>query len=170
MNLWLLELDSGNKTKVMQNINMNGFNTAVSKDGKLLAYTKTNENYFRDLYVYEIASGEHVKITDSMSHSTSPAFSPDGELLYFATSTNHGQNAFFLDMSTQENPQRYGLYAVVLKAEGKSPLLPKLADEDAVEEKSSDDKLADKESKLSAKQTLLPQYILPICTNNRSAI
>ena len=145
MNLWLLELDSGNKTKVMQNINMNGFNTAVSKDGKLLAYTKTNENYFRDLYVYEIASGEHVKITDSMSHSTSPAFSPDGELLYFASSTNHGQNAFFLDMSTQENPQRYGLYAVVLKAEGKSPLLPKLADEDAVEEKSADDKSAAKD-------------------------
>lgn len=151
MNLWLMDLESGEKVKIMQNANMNGFDTAVSKDGKLLAYTKTNHNYFRDLYVYEIASGKHIKITDSMSHSTSPAFSPDGEYLYFASSTNQGQNAFFLDMSTQENPQRYGLYAVVLKADGESPLMPKLADEEAVKE-DKDNKDAKKDDDKSAKK------------------
>ncbi|MBN7820321.1 S41 family peptidase [Bowmanella yangjiangensis] len=141
--LWLMALDSGKKTEVMEDIAMLGFDSAVSNDGRLLAYTKRNTNYLADLYVYEIETGKHHKITDGMSNSALPAFSPDGQYLYFASSTNSGPTAFFLDMSTQEKPQRFGLYAVVLDKQGKSPLLPRLADEEA----KSDDSDKDKDAK-----------------------
>ncbi|GAA0340760.1 S41 family peptidase [Bowmanella denitrificans] len=152
--LWLMALDSGKRTEVMEDISMLGFDTAVSNDGRLLAYTKRNPNYFADLYIYEIATGKQHKVTDGMSHNALPAFSPDGQYLYFASSTNAGSTAFFLDMSTQEKPQRFGLYAVVLDKQGKSPLLPKLADEDARDpsaDKGKDDKPEDKQDKSADK-------------------
>lgn len=129
MALWLIELKSGNKTKVMKNIAMTRYDVVSSPNSKWLAYTQNNTNYLRDLYLYNIADKSHHKVTDGMSDNAEPAFSPDGQYLYFSSSTNKGLTAFGLDLSSQEQPLRYGLYAAVLQTEGKSPLMPKLADE-----------------------------------------
>ncbi|WP_394388814.1 S41 family peptidase [Shewanella woodyi] len=129
MALWLIELKSGKKTKVMKNIAMTSYDVVSSPDSKWLAYTRNNTNYLRDLYLYNIKDKSHHKITDGMSDNAEPVFSPDGQYLYFASSTNKGLTAFGLDLSSQERPQRYGLYAAVLQQDGQSPLMPKLADE-----------------------------------------
>ena len=129
MALWLIELKTGKKTKVMKNIAMTDYDVVSSPNSKWLAYTQNNTNYLRDLYLYDIEDNSHHKVTDGMSDNAAPAFSPDGQYLYFASSTNKGLTAFGLDLSSQEQPLRYGLYAAVLQKEGKSPLMPKLADE-----------------------------------------
>ena len=74
-----------------------------------------------------------------MSSAGAPAFSPDGQYLYFSASTTSGPTEVGLDMSTQERPYRYGMYAFVLASNGRSPLLPK-SDEEKVKKKASDDK------------------------------
>ncbi|MBV7317194.1 S41 family peptidase [Shewanella sp. NIFS-20-20] len=137
--LRLLDLDSGKRQLVVKSFGVNATSVAGSPDGQWLAYTKVNPNYFSDLYLYNLASGSHYKVTDGMSDNAEPVFSRDGQYLYFASSTNQGPAAFGLDLSSQEQPRRYGLYALVLQQDGQSPLLPKLADETKVESKSDTD-------------------------------
>ncbi|WP_299074880.1 S41 family peptidase [uncultured Paraglaciecola sp.] len=127
--MWALNSDSGKRQQIAKQTNMLGFNTAVSFDGDWLAYTKSGQNYLWDLYLYQFSSQKTIGVTDGLSHNDWPAFSRDGQYLYFASSTNAGPSSFGLDLSTQEKPQRFGLYAAVLQADGKSPLLPKAGDE-----------------------------------------
>lgn len=129
--VWAMDAATGELTKIYTDNRRAGVSLSMSKDGQWLAYTKARANYFGDVYLYSFADGTHTQITDGMSHAASPAFSPDGNYLYFAASTNAGPTAVFLDMSTQERPIRFGLYAVVLAADGRSPLLPKAGDEAA---------------------------------------
>ncbi|WP_240778766.1 S41 family peptidase [Shewanella sp. SNU WT4] len=127
--LWLLNINSGKSQLVAKSFGIKASGVASSPDSQWLAYTKLNPNYLSDLYLYNIKSAKHFKVTDGMSDNSEPVFSRDGQYLYFASSTNQGPSAFDLDLSSQEQPRRYGLYALVLQQDGKSPLLPKLSDE-----------------------------------------
>jgi len=151
LGVWFIDPESGERSKIFTDNSRPGISRAsnalsLSNDGKWLAYTKASRNYFNDIYLYNFETDTHTKLTDGMSNADSPAFSPDGKYLYFAASTNSGQTQVFLDMSTQERPSRFGLYAVVLAADGKSPLLPKSGDEkvekkpDEVDAKNGKDK------------------------------
>ena len=160
LGVWSMDAETGALTKIYTDNRRSGAEVSLSPDGNWLAYTKARANYFNDVYLYSFADGSHTLLTDGMSHSASPAFSPDGKYLYFAASTNAGPTAVGLDMSTQERPVRFGLYAAVLAADGKSPLLPKAGDEaEKSEEKSENsgekgDEKAKKEEKTATKVDL----------------
>jgi tricorn protease len=164
--MWSLNLDSGKRQQIDKQSNMLGFNTAVSFDGDWLAYTKSGHNYLWDLYLYQFSSQKTIRLTDGLSHNDWPAFSRDGQYLYFASSTNAGPSSFGLDLSTQERPQRFGLYAAVLRADGKSPLLPKSGDElaEIKAEKKDDEKstTAAPEVKVDAKGLIDRIVALPV--------
>lgn len=129
--VWSMDAATGELNKIYTDNRRAGVQVSLSRDGKWLAYAKARANYFNDVFLYSFEDGSHTQVTDGMSHAASPAFSPDGNYLYFAASTNAGPTSVFLDMSTQERPIRFGLYAVVLAADGKSLLLPKSGDESA---------------------------------------
>ena len=153
LGVWSISPETGERTKIFTDNARAGITLAsnafsLSNDGKWLAYTKASRNHFNDIYLYSFETGKHTKLTDGMSNADSPAFSQDGKYLYFAASTNSGQQQVGLDMSTQERPSRFGLYAAVLAADGKSPLLPKAGDEEIKAE--TEDK-ADTDEKANAK-------------------
>ncbi|PCI61761.1 MAG: peptidase S41 [Kordiimonadales bacterium] len=147
LNVFSLDMESGDSTKIYTDNRRNGVNISMAPGGKWMAYTKARSNLFSDVYLYSFETKEHTLITDGMSHAASPAFSPDGKYLYFAASTNAGSTAVGLDMSTQEKPRRFGLYALVLAADGKSPLLPKAGDEKDTSEKSDEKDGDEKDAK-----------------------
>jgi len=143
LGVWFINTETGESTKIFTDNARSGITLAsnavsLSNDGAWVAYTKAGRNHFNDIYLYNFENGSHTKLTDGMSNADAPAFSPDGKYLYFAASTNSGPRQVGLDMSTQERPSRFGLYAAVLAADGKSPLLPKTGDEDE-KEKTEDD-------------------------------
>ncbi len=140
LGVWSMDANTGGLTKIYTDNRRSGVEVSLSPDGMWLAYTKARANYFNDIFLYSFVDGSHTQITDGMSHAVSPAFSPDGHYLYFAASTNAGPTAVGLDMSTQERPIRFGLYATVLAEDGKSPLLPKAGDESAKEGQKKDEK------------------------------
>ena len=149
LGLWVIDTKKGKRQKVDTDERRSGVGVSMSADGRWLAYTKTRKNYFANIHLYDIKKNKDYQITDGMSHAASPAFSPDGKYLYFTASTNAGTTAVGLDMSTQERPYRFAIYAVVLAADGKSPLLPK-SDEESAKKKagdSDDDKNAEEDSK-----------------------
>lgn len=145
LGLWSIDSANGKRKKLDTDNRRSFLEVSQSSDGRWLAYTKSRANYFADIYLYDFNNSRSHLITDGMSHAGSPAFSPDGQYLYFTASTNAGITAVGLDMSTQERPIRNGIYAVVLAADGKSPLLPK-SDEEGGDESDTDKKENDNKS------------------------
>jgi len=138
LNLYAILADSGERTLIAKDQRRGALNVAMSKDGRWLAYTTIGANHFSKIMVHDFENGKNTAITDGLSAADWPAFSPDGAYLYFTASTNSGPTSVFLDMSTQERPIRMGIYAVVLQADGKSPLLPKSDEEEVKKDKVED--------------------------------
>ncbi|MCB1182893.1 PD40 domain-containing protein [bacterium] len=143
LSLYVIETDGGRITTIDTGVRRESVELAFSPAGDWLAYTHEQANYNRDLVLHDLAAGKRHVITDGAADVAAPAFSPDGKYLYFAASTNAGPIQVGLNMTSQERPYRAGLYAVVLAADGESPLLPDGGDEEAA---GGDDK-GDKEKK-----------------------
>lgn len=105
------------------------FEVAVSPDGQWLAYTNEGRNFNAGLFLYRFGTGKSFPVSGDFADVSSPTFSRDGKLLFFTASTNSGPAQVGLDMTTQEQPIRSGIYAAVLERDGKSPIAPVLADE-----------------------------------------
>ncbi len=146
LELFAIDAASGDITEIATGARREQVEVAVSPDGRWLAYTEEKPNHLRDLMLFNFESGTATRVSDGMSDVGSPAFSRDGAYLYFAASTNSGPLQVGLDMSSQERPYRAGLYAVVLAADGKSPLLPKPGDEEAADEEEGESEASDEEA------------------------
>ncbi|GMM92465.1 PDZ domain-containing protein [Qipengyuania sp. MTN3-11] len=130
--LHALDVATGSSWQIDQSARRNGDNAAVlSPEGRWLAYTRRGANFNASLHLYDLAQRRSYPVTGEFADIGSPAFSKDGKLLFFAASTNAGPQHVGLDMTSQEQPYRAGLYAVVLEADGESPLAPVLAEESA---------------------------------------
>lgn len=150
LNLYRMGLAAGPQrgqlVKIATDVRRGGVDVAFSPDSRWLAFTSSGDNYFGRVWLHEIATGRNHAVTDGLAHAATPTFSAKGDYLYFTASINTGPTAVGLDLSTQERPRRAGLYALVLAADGKSPLAPKAGDEDGKkdkDEKKDDDKKAD---------------------------
>ncbi|GGX17437.1 S41 family peptidase [Undibacterium macrobrachii] len=137
LQLFVLNIAQGKITKLDESARRSTFNISFSSDSRWLAYTVAGANHFSQIKLYDFNSGKSTTITDGLSDADFPAFAPK-DYLYFTASTNAGPTHVGLDMSSQERPLRNGIYAVVLAADGKSPLLPKSGDEDVKKEMKSD--------------------------------
>jgi tricorn protease len=122
------------------------FHVEFSPDGQWIAYTVVGENYFTRVRLHSFASAKSFDLADSFVQTDTPAFGGN-ELLYFTASIDAGPTRVSLDMSTQERPLRMALYAVVLSADGHSPLPPKSGDEEAKGSKNKDGDKSDKTDK-----------------------
>lgn len=130
LGLFVFEVTSGEIVKIGTGARRSAIEASFSPDGTWLIYTMEQPNMFRDLFLRNLETSEVVTITDGSADVASPVFSPDGEYCYFAASTNSGPLQDGLNMSGMEKPYRAGLYALVLKADGRSPLHPKTGDEE----------------------------------------
>jgi len=143
LNLYTLSLKAGPQrgqlTKVATDQRRNGTEVSFSPDSRWLAYTVSGENHFGRIWLHDLSTGRNHAVTDGLSHAGSPVFSADGGYLYFTASINSGPSQVGLDLSTQERPRRVGLYALVLAADGKSPLAPRTGDENEKKDEKKDD-------------------------------
>ena len=143
LQLFVLNVAQGKVQKIDETLRRSEFNTSFSSDSRWLAYTVSGANHFSQIKLFDFNSGKSTTITDGLSDADNPVFAPS-DYLYFTASTNAGPSHVGLDMSSQERPLRNGIYAVVLAADGKSPLLPKSGDEEIKKDvKSEQDKKVD---------------------------
>ncbi|GAB4254870.1 MAG: S41 family peptidase [Acidobacteriota bacterium] len=148
LNLYVVDLEDGSRAKVgTHSYRMAGasFDPAFSPDSRWLAFVERQPNYFAVLKIRELATGETRQVTEGLAEVGSPVFSRDGKYLFFTASTNFGPRTVGLDMSTQERPLRRGIYALVLAADGETPLAPETGDEKA-EEAPQEEKEGDRET------------------------
>ena len=128
----MIDVATGRATK----IETDAFNTpgrdldAVwSPDSKWIAYSKALDSHLRAIFLYSLADGKPVQVTDGLADAISPAFDAGGKYLYFLASTDYGPRTGWVEMSAVDRPVRRSIYLAVLSASEPSPFLPEAGDE-----------------------------------------
>ncbi|MCX8038730.1 MAG: PDZ domain-containing protein [Candidatus Sumerlaeia bacterium] len=117
-----------------------------SPDSRWIAYTRRLDNNLAALFVYELASGKSHQVTDGLAEVGSPAFSRDGQYLYFSASTNLGPDVGWAGMAAFEHRTQNNLYLIVLRKDKPTPFAPE-SDEEAVKAEPDKKKVEPADSK-----------------------
>ncbi len=136
LNLYSIDVTSGASTTIDNRVRGGPWTVSFSADSRYLAYVISGENYMGRLRIHDFTSAKSETVTDGLSNADSPVFA--GEYLYFTASINAGTAIVGFDMSSQERPVRDGIYALVLAADGKSPMAPRSGDEEDKKEPPKD--------------------------------
>src|SRR5205085_847853 len=81
------------------------------------------------IFVSNVETGETKQVTDGLADAVWPAWDASGKYLWFLASTDFGLRSQWLDMTSYDHDENFGLYLAVLKKGESSPLLPE-SDED----------------------------------------
>lgn len=95
MYLQLLDVQTGNVTQVDRATSDEIRSYNFSPDSKWITYTKNSANDQGAVWVYEIATGHKMQLTDDTFNDMSPVFSKDGQYIFFTS--NRDFNLAFSD-------------------------------------------------------------------------
>ncbi len=132
LNVWVLDVATG-QTKVVGNdpwmVPQRTLNPAWSPDSKWIAYSSRLNSLYRAIFVANVDTGEKKQITDGLADAMFPVWDASGKYLWFLASTDFGLRSQWLDMTSYDRQENFGLYLAVLERTEPSPLLPE-SDED----------------------------------------
>ena len=133
LHVWVLDIESG-KAKVVGNdpwmVPERTLNPVWSPDSKWVAYSSRLKSLYHAIFVSNVETGETQQMTDGLADAVWPAWDASGKYLWFLASTDFGLSSQWLDMTSYDRQENFGLYLAVLKKGEPSPLLPE-SDEDA---------------------------------------
>lgn len=142
LQVWVLDVATG-KTKVVGSDPWmwprRSMVLSWSPDSRWLAYTARLSSLFRAVYITDVETGESRQVTDGLSDAISPAFDPNGKYLWLLASTNYGLSSQWLDMTSYEHEETYGLYVAVLKKGDATPFTPESDEDPGVNVAAKDD-------------------------------
>jgi len=132
LRVWVVDVASG-QAKVIGNdpwmVPSRTLNPVWSPDSKWVAYSSRLKSMYHAIFVSNVESGETKQITDGLADAVWPAWDANGKYLWFLASTDFGLRSQWLDMTSYDHDETFGLYFAVLKKSDASPLLPE-SDED----------------------------------------
>ena len=132
LHVWVLDVATG-KAKVVGNdpwmVPQRTLNPVWSPDSKWVAYASRLRSMYHAIFVSNAETGETKQVTDGLADAVWPAWDANGKYLWFLASTDFGLRSQWLDMTSYDHDENFGLYFAVLKKSDASPLLPE-SDED----------------------------------------
>ena len=132
LKVWVVDVASG-QAKVVGNdpwmVPNRTLDPVWSPDSKWVAYASRLRSMYHAIFVSNVETGETKQITDGLADAQSPAWDASGKYLWFLASTDFGLGSQWLDMTSYDHDEHFGLYVAVLKKTEASPLLPE-SDED----------------------------------------
>jgi tricorn protease len=132
LHVWVLDVETG-KAKIVGNdpwmVPQRTLNPVWAPDSKWVAYSSRLKSMYHAIFISNVETGETKQITDGLADSTWPAFDASGKYLWFLASTDFGLRSQWLDMTSYDHDETFGLYCALLKKGEPSPLLPE-SDED----------------------------------------
>jgi tricorn protease len=132
LHVWVLDVATG-QTKVIGNdpwmVPQRTLNPVWSPDSRWVAYSSRLESLYHAIFATNVETGQTIQVTDGLSDAVWPAWDASGKYLWFLASTNFGLQSQWLDMTSYDHTEDFGLYLAVLKKGDPSPLMPE-SDED----------------------------------------
>src|SRR6266404_2091586 len=132
LHVWVVDVASG-KAKVVGSdpwmVPQRTLNPVWSPDSKWVAYSSRLRSMYHAIFVSSVETGETKQVTDGLADAVWPAWDANGKYLWFLASTDFGLRSQWLDMTSYDHDENFGLYFAVLKKSDSSPLLPE-SDED----------------------------------------
>jgi tricorn protease len=132
LKVWVLDVASG-QTKTVGNdpwmVPQRTLNPVWSPDSKWVAYSSRLKSLYHAIFIANVDTGETKQVTDALADSVWPAWDASGKYLWFLASTDFGLKSQWLDMTSYDHDEDFGLYMAILKKGEPSPLLPE-SDED----------------------------------------
>ena len=132
LHVWVMDVASG-KAKIVGNdpwmVPSRTLNPVWSPDSKWVAYASRLKSLYHAIFVSNVETGETKQVTDGLADAVWPAWDASGKYLWFLGSTDFGLRSQWLDMTSYDHEEDFGLYFAVLKKSDPSPLLPE-SDED----------------------------------------
>jgi tricorn protease len=132
LHVWVLDVASG-QAKIVGNdpwmVPQRTLNPVWSPDSKWVAYSSRLKSLYHAIFVSNVETGETKQVTDALADAVWPAWDASGKYLWFLASTDFGLRSQWLDMTSYDHNENFGLYFAVLKKGEPSPLLPE-SDED----------------------------------------
>ncbi len=115
---------------------------AWSPCGGHLAYSTTDPNQFRTVWIWSAEDGKARRVTSGLLHEASPFWDLEGEYLYYLAAREYAPqlDAFELNFANSRNT---GIFALALRKDVKN-LLPFESDEVTLEEGTKDEKKEEK--------------------------
>ena len=132
LHLWVLDVATGAQKIVGEDPWMVPTRTMTpswSPDAKWIAYSKHLNSLYHVIQVVNVETGESKQVTDGLSDALWPAWDASGKYLWFLASTDLGLRSQWLDMTSYDHTESFGVYLAVLRKADPSPLLPE-SDED----------------------------------------
>jgi tricorn protease len=133
LHVWVLDVESGKAKQVGEDpwmVPRRTVDPVWSPDSKWVAYAAHLDTLYRAIFVSNVETGETRQVTDGMADAMWPAWDASGKYLWFFASTDYGLLSQWLDMTSYDHTEDFGLYVAVLKKGEPSPFLPE-SDEDS---------------------------------------
>jgi tricorn protease len=135
LKVWVLDVATG-LAKVVGNdpwmVPQRTLNPVWGPDSKWVAYSSRLQSMYHAIFVSNVETGETRQITDGLADAVWPAWDASGKYLWFLASTDFGLASQWLDMTSYDHSENFGLYFAVLKKGEPSPLLPESDEETGV--------------------------------------
>jgi tricorn protease len=119
--LWLVDVESGNRTEVARGEYGPIQDARFSPDGKWLAYSRPENHFVRSLYLYPLAERKVTRLTFPPTRDHSPVFDPAGRYLYFLSERSVTPSADGFDFQNDFD-RTTRLYALTLARDTPSPV------------------------------------------------
>ena len=129
---WVVDVTTGTQKLVGNDpwmVPQRTMNPVWSPDSKWVAYAAHLQSLYKAIFISNVETGETKQVTDGLADCTWPAWDASGKYLWFLASTDLGLRSQWLDMTSYDHNEDFGLYLAVLKKGDASPLLPE-SDED----------------------------------------
>jgi tricorn protease len=135
LKVWVLDVASGQAKVVGSDpwmVPQRTVNPVWSPDSKWVAYASHLNSLFHAIFVSNAETGESRQVTDGLADAVWPAWDASGKYLWFLASTDYGLASQWLDMTSYDHNENFGLYFAILKKGEPSPLLPESDEETGV--------------------------------------
>lgn len=119
-----LQVNSKEVTLVKQDPSGEFGDVSISSDGKWLTYSRSAENDYSVVYLYNLEQKREYPVTDKWYSSGNPVFSTDGKYLFFSSNRDFNPTYGSLEWNHVYNNMS-GIYFALLSKETPSPFLGK---------------------------------------------
>lgn len=155
--LWVVGVEDGKVTEIADE--RNGFlqDHAWSPDGAHLAFSLSEGNDFRSLYLWSSADGKVRRVTGGFTNDTSPVWDPEGNHLYFLSDREYAPQISDIEWNYAGN-RRTGIFALALRKDVKNPFGPESDEVTIGEEKKKDESKEKDKPKAEEKKPVAIDY------------